>query len=243
MLELQLNVRRGSFHLQVDCCFTADWTVLFGPSGAGKSTLLRLIAGLDRSDARSDVAKSKPDRIILDSTVLSDSAAGLWVQPGRRHTALVAQQQTLFPHLSVAANVGYGITALDRSTRAARIAEVLNLVGASDLVDRRPRNLSGGEDQRVALARALAPQPRLLLLDEPFSAMDGAASDALLDRLQPWLRAQSVQTILATHDATDAFSTAAEVALIRAGTLISQGPASTVLASERERLQRRLNIL
>jgi ABC-type sulfate/molybdate transport systems ATPase subunit len=152
----------------------------------------------------------------------------------------VSQQSALFPHLGVEANVAYGLNHLDRASRLRRVREMLELAGATDLVNRRPQDLSGGEAQRVALARALAPGPRLLLLDEPFSALDGAASDALVDRLQPWLRENGVQTVLATHDATDAFATGAEVVLLREGKLAALGPAEEVLAAERERLARRL---
>ena len=232
-LDLMLDARRGSFRLQVECCFASEWTVIFGPSGAGKSTLLRLLAGLDRGN----IDRS---RIALDARLLSDSATGLGLKPGNRQTALVAQQPALFPHLSVTSNVAYGLNGLDRGSRAARVEEMLDLAGAAHLVNRRPRDLSGGEAQRVALARALAPGARLLLLDEPFSALDGAASDALLDRLQHWLREHNVQAVLATHDATDAFSTGAEVALLREGRVVAQGPAAEVLAAERDRLQRRL---
>ncbi len=231
MLELTLDVQRGSFHLEVECRLASDWTVIFGPSGAGKSTLLRLIAGLDRPDR---------GRIALDEHTLTDSANRHHLKPGRRQTALVAQQAALFPHLSVTANVGYGLAGLGRSERATRVEKMLQLVGAHELADRRPRNLSGGEAQRVALARALAPLPRLLLLDEPFSALDGAASDALLTRLQQWLREHCVQTVLVTHDATDAYATGAEVALLREGRLAALGPAESALASERERIVGRL---
>ena len=233
MLEFSLNARRGSFHLQVECAFASDWTVVFGPSGSGKSTLLRLLAGLDRP-ARG--------RIALDAHAITETATGLHLAPGRRHTALVAQQPALFPHLSVAANVAYGLRSLDRATRAARVEEMLALTGATDLARRRPQDLSGGEAQRVALARALAPAPRLLLLDEPFSALDGEASDALLERLQSWLRENRVQAVMATHDATDALATSAEVLLLREGRLAAHGPAAEVLAAERERLATRLRI-
>ena len=231
MLEFSLDARRGSFHLQVECVFSSDWTVVFGPSGSGKSTLLRLLAGLDRPTR---------GRIALDKRMLTDTAAGPHLPPGRRRTALVAQQPALFPHLSVAANVAYGLRSLNRSARTVRVEEMLALAGATDLAGRRPQDLSGGEAQRVALARALAPAPRLLLLDEPFSALDGQASDALLERLRLWLQVNQVQAVMATHDVTDALAMSAEVLLLREGRLTALGPAGQVLASERERLMVRL---
>ena len=231
MLKFSLDARRGSFHLQVECAFASDWTVVFGPSGSGKSTLLRLLAGLDRPTR---------GRIALNKRALTDTAVGLHLLPGRRHTALVAQQPALFPHLSVAANVAYGLRSLDRSARAARVDAMLALAGATELAHRRPQDLSGGEAQRVALARALAPAPRLLLLDEPFSALDGVASDALLERLQLWLRENQVQAVMATHDVTDALATSAEVLFLREGRLTALGPAAQVLAAERERIAARL---
>lgn len=231
MLDFALDNRRGSFHLQIECRFASDWTVIFGPSGSGKSTLLRLLAGLDR-----------PDRghVVLDHEQLTSSDKGTFLKPGRRKTAFVAQQPALFPHMSVQANVSYGLASLDRARRAARVEEMLELVGATGLVHRHPQHLSGGEAQRVALARALAPQPRLLLLDEPFSALDGSASDALILRLRPWLHDQRVQTVLVTHDATDAYATAAEVALLHEGRLAALGPAEVALAAERRRIIDRL---
>lgn len=236
MLDFDLNTQRGSFHLQVKCRFTSDWTVIFGHSGAGKSTLLRLLAGLDRNSP----ANALQGRVTLDTNILTDTADRMWLAPGRRKTALVSQHPSLFPHLNVEANVAYGITGMDRSARASRVAEMLQLADATELASRRPQDLSGGQAQRVALARALAPSPRLLLLDEPFSALDGTASDALVDRLQIWLRANKVQTVIATHDATDAFATGAEVALLRDGRLAAFGPAEDVLKEERERIVYRL---
>lgn len=236
MLELALNAQRGSFQLQVECRLASHWTVVFGHSGAGKSTLLRLLAGLDRN-ARSEAVRG---RVSLDGSILTDTARGVWLAPGRRRTALVSQHPSLFPHLSVEANVAYGLSSTDGAARATRIAEMLELVDATDLVSRRPLDLSGGQAQRVALARALAPGPRLLLLDEPFSALDGTASDALVDRLQIWLRANNVQTVIATHDATDAFATGAEVALLREGRLVALGSAIEVLEAERKRIANRL---
>lgn len=236
MLELAFNAHRGSFHLEIGCRLASDWTVIFGPSGSGKSTLLRLLAGLDRNTS----GASSQGVVTLDGRILTDTARHVWCKPGRRRTSLVAQQPSLFPHLSVEANVAYGLNNLDRAIRATRVAEMLELVDATDLVKHRPQHLSGGQAQRVALARALAPGPRLLLLDEPFSALDGIASDALIERLQAWTSTNKVQTVLATHDATDAFSTGAEVALLSDGLLVAQGPAAQVLQAERERITLRL---
>ena len=231
MVELNLNARRGSFHLQVECRFATEWTVIFGPSGSGKSTLLRLLAGLDAPAS---------GRVALDDRVLTDTRRNLWIKPGKRQSGMVAQQTALFPHLSAAANIAYGLAAMDRAARARRVSDMLELVGATELAALRPANLSGGQAQRVALARALAPAPRLLLLDEPFSALDGAASDALLQRLQAWVRANRVQAVMATHDASDALALGAEVLLLHEGRQAAMGPAAEVLAIERQRLIERL---
>lgn len=236
MLELALDARRGSFRLQVECKLGSPWTVVFGPSGAGKTTLLRLLAGLDQARPGSPAS----GRVVIDNLVLTDTAKGIWRAPGRRRIAFVTQEPSLFPHMTAAENVGYGLRGADRQSRTARVSEMLDLVEASSLSALPPRNLSGGQAQRIALARALAINPRLLLLDEPFSALDGAASDALLARLQNWLRSRSVQAILATHDVSDALATGAEVVLLREGRLAAQGSAAQVLAVERNRLLDRL---
>jgi ABC-type sulfate/molybdate transport systems ATPase subunit len=236
VLDLALDAYRGSFHLKVECRLASDWTVIFGHSGAGKSTLLRLLAGLDRTRQKGPVRA----RVTFNTDALTDTKRGLWIAPGHRFTSLVTQEPALFPHLNAADNVAYGVHSLDRARRNARANEMLELVGATELASFRPQDLSGGQAQRVALARALAPAPQLLLLDEPFSALDGAASDALLLRLQNWLREHKVQAVMATHDVTDALATGAEVLLLREGQLIAQGPAAEVLATERERLQTRL---
>jgi ABC-type sulfate/molybdate transport systems ATPase subunit len=236
VLEFQIDLRRGSFHLQVECRFASEWTVIFGPSGAGKSTLLRLLAGLDWAGADEPVR----GRVALDAIELTDTNRKLRVNPGRRKNGMVAQEPALFPHLSAAANIAYGLHAWERARQARRVAEMMDLVGATELAGRRPAQLSGGQAQRVALARALAPGPKLLLLDEPFSALDGAASDALLERLQAWLRANGVQAVLATHDVSDALMIGAEVLLLREGRKVALGPAVEVLAGERDRLLGRL---
>jgi ABC-type sulfate/molybdate transport systems ATPase subunit len=227
MLEFSFALKRGNFHLRMEATFNAGWTVLFGPSGAGKTTLLRLLAGLEPSHT---------GRILFNKNELPD------LRYKQRGVGYVAQQPALFPHLSVYNNVGFGISELSRGARSARIETSLDLAGALPLINRRVHDLSGGERQRVALARALAPAPRLLLLDEPFSALDGMSSDLLLARLASWTLENKVQTILATHDATDAFSITAEVALLNQGRIIALGPGETVLASEHSRILKRLQI-
>jgi len=234
VLEFALDARRGGFHLEIAARFAAPLTIVFGHSGAGKSTLLRLLAGLDRD-------RTGSARIVHEGRTLADLAAGVWLRPGRRLTALVAQQPALFPHLTVRENVAYGLAHFDRPACRERVKEMLEIADGMELIDRRPRSLSGGEAQRIALARALAPGPKLLLLDEPFSALDGPSADALLDRLQAWANANGVQTVMATHEAADAFATGAEVALLEEGRLAAQGPAKQVLAAERDRIRARLS--
>jgi ABC-type sulfate/molybdate transport systems ATPase subunit len=231
VLEFALEARREGFRLHAEGRFASDWTVIFGPSGAGKSTLLRLLAGLQR-----------PHRghIRFGSEPLYDDARRIHHKPGGRKIAMVAQQPALFPHMSVRGNIGYGLFALGAEERSRRVEEMLALVDASALADRRPRDLSGGEAQRVALARALAPLPRLLLLDEPFSALDGLASDALMAGLHAWLRSHQVQTVLVTHDATDAYASNAEVALMQEGKIVAIGSPAVVLETERRRILTRL---
>ncbi len=236
MLELALTARRGSFCLEVECSFLSQWTVVFGPSGAGKSTLLRLLAGLDRNRLGGAVR----GRVAMGEHILTDTSRGLWLRPGRRQSSLVTQQPALFPHLSIAANIAFGLQRLDRAARDRRVEEMLELVDATALVALRLQDLSGGQAQRVAMARALAPKPRLLLLDEPFSALDAAASDALLDRLQVWVMENNAQAVMATHDVSDALATNAEVLLLREGRVVALGPAHEVLVAERNRLLGRL---
>jgi ABC-type sulfate/molybdate transport systems ATPase subunit len=234
MLELNLHAQRGALHLEVNCRFDARWTVLFGPSGAGKTTLLRLVAGLDSPDAGS---------IRLNGHAVYDLASRIRIRPGRRSIGLAPQRPALFPGLSVAENVAYGIANLVRESRTQRVDSVLTLTGAAELADRYPDSLSGGEIQRVSLAQALAPIPRFVLLDEPLSALDGASRDAVLTRLRVWLAEHSIQAILVTHDAADALATEAEVVLLHEGRVVAQGPAAEVLQAERTRILARLGML
>lgn len=175
MVKADVRFRRAGFNLEARFELGPGWTVLFGPSGAGKTTLLRILSGL-----------LSPDwgRIILGQSILTDTDAGTNVEPGQRRIGFVTQRAALFPHLTARANVGFGLHALKGDEREARVAEMLDLFDATPLADRKPGALSGGEQQRVALARALAPRPQLLLLDEPFAALDTAARTAIVEKLR-----------------------------------------------------------
>ncbi len=214
---LTVRVRRHILNLRL----TVDLgqvLVLFGPSGAGKTTLLRCLAGLDRPDSDS--------LIQLDQTVWD--APGVHVPARNRQVGYLFQDHALFPHLGVAANVAYGLHHLPRQQRPARVAEALTAAGAAHLHDRPTRGLSGGEAQRVALARALAPQPRLLLLDEPLSALDTPTRLRLRTELRRLLLAAGVPTILVTHDRAEALALGDHIAVIIDGRLHDSGPAEAV---------------
>jgi molybdate transport system ATP-binding protein len=190
-------------------------SVLFGPSGAGKSTCLAAIAGLVR-----------PSRgyVRLGEVVLFDSERGVDVPTWQRRVGLVFQSLALFPHLSAAANVEYGMArSLSDAERRRGARAWLARFRVEHLADRRPRTLSGGEAQRVALARALASEPRLLLLDEPFSALDADLRAELGSEIARTSSELSIPTVLVTHDKDDARRLGAEIVLLREGRVAAQG--------------------
>ncbi len=184
---------------------------LLGPSGCGKTTTLRLIAGLDQPDAGT---------IVLDGSVVQGPDVS--VPPERRRVGLVFQDYALFPHLDVQANVGFGLSR--RNGRAARVAETLELVGLSALASRMPHELSGGQQQRVALARALAPEPRVVLLDEPFSNLDAALRNDLRNDVRRVLRESGATAVFVTHDQEEALSLADQVAVMIDGRVLQVAP-------------------
>ena len=193
-------------------------TAVLGPSGCGKTTLLRCVAGFERLD-RGEVE-------VGGRTV---AGPGVHVPPERRRIAIVPQEGALFPHLSVAGNVGYGLNRQQR--RDGRVDEVLALVGLAGLGDRMPHQLSGGQQQRVAVARALAPRPPLMLLDEPFSALDaGLRADVRRD-VREALRADGATAVLVTHDQAEALSMADQVAVMRDGRILQCGAPAEVYGS------------
>ena len=181
---------------------------LLGPSGSGKTSVLRSIAGFERPDAGEVLAGG--ERL---------SAPGRWVPPERRRIGMVFQDYALFPHITVRANVAFGLRDADRAVRQRRALEMLELVGLADQAAKLPHELSGGQQQRVALARALAPRPRLVLLDEPFSNLDAEVRMELAQQVRAALKAEGATTLLVTHDQREAFAIADEIGVLRAGRL------------------------
>ena len=181
---------------------------LLGPSGSGKTTVLRAIAGFERPDS---------GEVLAGGEMLS--GRGTWVPPERRRIGMVFQDFALFPHLSAVANVAFGLRDADRGSRRSRAIELLALVGLAAEVDRFPHELSGGQQQRVALARALAPRPRLVLLDEPFSNLDADVRMELAQYVRTALVAEGATALLVTHDQREAFAIADEIGVLRAGRL------------------------
>jgi molybdate transport system ATP-binding protein len=222
--------------LNVSCNLTSSWTILFGPSGAGKTSLLRVIGGLSRP------GKGGRGHVVFRDRTLLDLELDVWVPPAERGIGFVTQRPALFPHLNVAENVAFGIRGVSATARRQRVEEMLCLFAAEQLAGRKPAALSGGEKQRVALARALAPEPGMLLLDEPFGGLDAALKESILTNLTAWLEERNVPALYVSHDVAEAFHTNADVIVLRNGRIEAQGPAGVVLAKERERLLRQLEV-
>jgi iron(III) transport system ATP-binding protein len=182
--------------------------VLIGPSGCGKTTLLRAIAGLERASA---------GRVSLSGEVVESPEVHL--APESRRIGMVFQDYALFPHLDVGRNVAFGLGKLSKPDRAARVAEVLALVGLPGTEGRMPHELSGGQQQRVALARALAPRPRLLLLDEPFSSLDVDLRERLAHEVRGILKAAKATALFVTHDQLEAFAIGDTIGVMHQGKL------------------------
>jgi iron(III) transport system ATP-binding protein len=184
-----------------------SFTAILGPSGSGKTTLLRIIAGFERPDA---------GEVRLGTQMVDDAEHG-FVPCERRRIGYVPQEGALFPHLSVGRNVAFGLARQDR--RGKRVDELLELVGLAGLGRRYPHQLSGGQQQRVALARALAPEPEIVLLDEPFSSLDASLRASVRADVHDVLRLAGATSILVTHDQDEALSMADQVAILRGGVI------------------------
>ena len=226
MIEVDVGVSRGEFRLEV--AFTSapgEVVAVLGPNGAGKSTLLDVLAGLLRPDTGHLTVNGR--RLVDKST---------FVPPFRRGVGLLSQDPLLFPHLTALGNVAFGPRSLGQRRRPAeaRARELLADVDAEELANRKPRAMSGGQQQRVALARALATEPGLLLLDEPFAALDVNAAPALRGLVRRMLRAKpDTQVVLVTHDPLDALVLADRVLVLDRGRIVEEGPTRTVLSAPR----------
>jgi iron(III) transport system ATP-binding protein len=190
--------------------------VLIGPSGCGKTSLLRAVAGLERLNA---------GRVSIEGEVLSDAERRIRIAPERRRIGMVFQDYALFPHLTIEQNVAFGVAELPRAEREERVQQMLELVGLAHAARRAPHQLSGGQQQRVALARALAPRPRLLLLDEPFSSLDVDLRERLAQEVRVILKQSGTTALLVTHDQLEAFAVGDLIGVMNKGRLEQWGDA------------------
>jgi len=188
---------------------TGTLTAILGPSGCGKTTVLRIVAGLDQPDA---------GVVTLSGTAVQ--APGLHVPPERRGVGLVFQDNVLFPHLTIAENVGYGVP---RSERKATTTRLLELVGLADIAGQMPHEVSGGQQQRAALARTLATDPRIILLDEPFSQLDAHLRERVRSDMVTAIKRTNTTALLVTHDQEEAFALADEVIVMSEGRIHQVG--------------------
>ena len=186
-------------------------TCLLGPSGCGKSTTLRMIAGVDMQDG---------GEIYVDGSLICDTV--FRIPPERRSIGLMFQDFALFPHLSVADNVAFGLKGA-RAEKRRRVEDLLDRVGLLRFIDAFPHELSGGEQQRVALARAIAPRPKIMLMDEPFSGLDNRLRDGIRDETLALLKDEDTSVLLVTHEPEEAMRMADEIALMRDGKIVQSG--------------------
>jgi molybdate transport system ATP-binding protein len=208
-------------HASLQIALGPHVTVLFGPSGSGKTTVLRCIAGLESLTA---------GRIKFKEQVWADVSGGIHLPPQRRSVGYLFQDYALFPHLSVRENIGFGIAKASKMEWNSSVREIAERMHVFDLLDRRPSELSGGEQQRVALARAVACGPELLLLDEPLSALDGPTRDRVREELARLLQALRLPAIVVTHDWIDALRLGDSLVVMSSGKVLQTGTPQDVFA-------------
>jgi molybdate transport system ATP-binding protein len=214
------NAAKTSFTMEVEFSAATGFTILFGASGAGKTTLLDCIAGLATPDS---------GRITIGAATLFDSGAKLNISSNRRAVGYLLQSLALFPHMTVAENVQYGLDALPGSERKARCGEILEQFRIAALAQRRPGEISGGERQRAALARTLVTRPRVLLLDEPLTALDARTKSQILDDLRAWNRDQQIPILYVTHQREEVFALGENVIVLEQGRIEARGSPHEVL--------------
>lgn len=229
--QLTVRVRKrlrgesgSQFTLDVELAVAAGFTILFGASGAGKTTLLDCIAGLQTPDEGT---------IAIGEVVLFGSESRVNLPPRRRSVAYLLQSLALFPHMTVEQNVQYGLAALNQRDRDARSREVLESFRIASLVERRPNEISAGERQRVALARALVTRPRVLLLDEPLTALDAVTKARILDDLRAWNRRHRIPILYVTHDREEVFALGESAIVLEEGHVLARGSPHEVLRRPR----------
>jgi molybdate transport system ATP-binding protein len=234
-LTVQIDHRfdqgHAGFHLQVAFAAHARRTVVFGPSGSGKSSLLRAIAGLLRPQA---------GKIQIHGKVMWERRPGsrgdYGIPAEKRKIGLVMQSPAVFPHLTVSRNVAFALRGMEKPAQRKKVSQLLQLVDAEPLAERWPRELSGGQLQRVAIARTLAAEPSILLLDEPFAALDAENRQQLSKNVHGWAREHNVPVLTVTHNLEEAFAAGDEVLAMEEGRIVAQGKPHKVLAGERDRL-------
>jgi molybdate transport system ATP-binding protein len=220
VIEVNLRKALPGFTLDVAWAAGDEVVTLFGPSGAGKSLTLQCLAGLTRPDVA---------RVVVNGRVFDDTAAGVQLPPQARHLGYVFQGYALFPHLTVAENVAFGLRDWPGAERRRRTTEVLAQFGLEALAGRDPRELSGGQQQRVALGRALAPDPAVLLLDEPLSALDAPLRRQLRAELRSLIVGLRRTVVLVTHDLAEAYQLGDRLVLYEAGQVVQAGPKADVV--------------
>ena len=219
-LKVDIKVKLGNFALTAKFQTSNEVIVLIGPSGSGKSTILSCIAGLQ---------KPETGEIRLAEKILLDSEKQIFVPPHERHFAYLLQNNALFPHLNVAGNICYALSKQSKAQQAARLEELLTIFRIEDLRNFKVSQLSGGQAKRVALARALAAVPELVLLDEPFSALDEDLREELANELKSLQKQLNVPMVLVTHSKQEALFMADTLLRIEQGKIIASGSPEELL--------------
>jgi molybdate transport system ATP-binding protein len=222
-MTLSVRVRKRlapSFQLDVRFSAPPGVTILFGASGSGKTTILRSVAGLVRPDAGA---------ISIGDAVVFDADAEVDVPTSRRGFGLVFQDLALFPHLTAAQNISFGLSALDADQRRERVARIAAAFHLEPVLHRRPAEISGGQRQRVGLARSLVTEPRVLLLDEPLSALDHHTQSRIIEDLRLWNAARRIPVLYVTHAQREVFALGDRVIVLHEGTIAADGVPETVM--------------